>query len=78
MVIAMVSSGVLTFVQSLGVVLGSNIGTAVGAQIISLDIKHYVAILMSAGVLGFLYRQDKDAEESWARRPGFWPDVLWA
>ena len=54
MVIAMVSSGVLTFVQSLGVVLGSNIGTAVGAQIISLDIKHYVPALMGAGVLGYL------------------------
>jgi Na+/phosphate symporter len=46
MVIAMVSRGVLSFVQSLGVVLGSNIGTAVGAQIISLDIKHYVPALM--------------------------------
>jgi phosphate:Na+ symporter len=54
MVIAMVSGGVLTFVQSLGVVLGSNIGTAVGAQIISLDIKNYVAVLMGVGVLGFL------------------------
>jgi phosphate:Na+ symporter len=54
MVIAMVSSGVLTFVQSLGVVLGSNIGTTVGAQIISLDIKHYVPALMGAGVLGYL------------------------
>ncbi|WP_243147592.1 Na/Pi symporter [Scytonema sp. UIC 10036] len=51
MVIAMVSAGVLTFVQSLGVVLGSNIGTAVGAQIISLDIKHYVPLLMFAGML---------------------------
>ncbi len=51
MVIAMVSSGVLTFVQSLGVVLGSNIGTAVGAQIISLDIEQYVPILMFAGLL---------------------------
>ncbi|WP_238553718.1 Na/Pi cotransporter family protein [Fortiea contorta] len=51
MVIAMVSAGVLTFVQSLGVVLGSNIGTAVGAQIISLDIKLYVPILMFAGLL---------------------------
>jgi phosphate:Na+ symporter len=52
MVIAMVSAGVLTFVQSLGVVLGSNIGTAVGAQIISLDIKNYVPLLMFAGLLG--------------------------
>ena len=51
MVIAMVSAGVLTFVQSLGVVLGANIGTAVGAQIISLDIEQYVPLLMFAGML---------------------------
>jgi phosphate:Na+ symporter len=60
MVIAMVSAGVLTFVQSLGVVLGSNIGTAVGAQIISLNIELYVPILMFAGmVLLFLGRTDR-------------------
>lgn len=51
MVIAMVSAGVLSFVQSLGVVLGSNIGTAVGAQIISLNIELYVPILMFTGML---------------------------
>ncbi|WP_407897887.1 Na/Pi cotransporter family protein [Scytonema sp. NUACC26] len=51
MVIAMVSAGVLTFVQSLGVVLGSNIGTAVGAQIISLNIEQYVPLLMFLGML---------------------------
>jgi phosphate:Na+ symporter len=51
MVIAMVSAGVLTFVQSLGVVLGSNIGTAVGAQIISLNIELYVPILMFVGMM---------------------------
>jgi phosphate:Na+ symporter len=51
MVIAMVSGGMLTFVQSLGVVLGANIGTAVGAQIIALDIERYVPILMVSGLL---------------------------
>ena len=51
MVIAMVSSGALTFVQSLGVVLGSNIGTTIGAQIISLDIAQYVPLLMFSGML---------------------------
>jgi len=51
MTIAMVSAGVLTFVQSLGVVLGANIGTAVGAQIISLDIEQYIPLLMFAGLL---------------------------
>lgn len=60
MVIAMVSAGILTFVQSLGVVLGSNIGTAVGAQIISLNIELYVPLLMFAGILlMFLGRNDR-------------------
>lgn len=53
LVIAMVSANILTFVQSLGVVLGSNIGTAVGAQIISLNIELYVPILMLSGLLVF-------------------------
>jgi phosphate:Na+ symporter len=53
LVIAMVSASILTFVQSLGVVLGSNIGTAVGAQIISLNIELYVPILMFTGMLVF-------------------------
>jgi phosphate:Na+ symporter len=53
LVIAMVSANILTFVQSLGVVLGSNIGTAVGAQIISLNIGLYVPILMFSGMLVF-------------------------
>ena len=59
MVIAMVSGGVLTFVQSLGVILGANIGTGVGAQIIALDIERYVPILMLSGLLIlFLGRSD--------------------
>lgn len=53
LVIAMVSASILTFVQSLGVVLGSNIGTAVGSQIISLNIELYVPILMFSGLLVF-------------------------
>lgn len=59
MVIAMVSAGVLSFVQSLGVVLGSNIGTALGAQIIALEINLYAPLLMAAGILlHFLGKQE--------------------
>ena len=54
MVIAMVSSGVLTFVQSLGVVLGSNIGTAVGAQIISVGCIFTVIIQSSSATLAIV------------------------
>lgn len=51
MTIAMVSAGLLTFAQSLGVVLGSNIGTTIGAQLISLNINLYAPIAMFIGAL---------------------------
>ena len=51
MVIAMVSGGILTFTQALGVVLGANIGTTIGAQIIAFKIGHYIPLLMFAGLL---------------------------
>ena len=50
-VIAMVSAGLLSSVQSLGVVLVSNIGTTIGAQIVAFKINEYAPIAMFAGFL---------------------------
>jgi phosphate:Na+ symporter len=50
-VIAMVSAGLLSFVESLGVVLGSNIGTTLGAQIVAFKINEYAPIAMFIGLL---------------------------
>ncbi len=59
MTIAMISAGLLTFAQSLGVVLGSNIGTTIGAQLISLNINLYAPIAMLVGaVLQFAGKTD--------------------
>ena len=51
MVIAMVSAGLLSFAQSLGVVMGSNIGTTLGAQIIAFEINKYAPIALLIGAL---------------------------
>lgn len=60
MVIAMVSAGLLTFVQSLGVVLGSNIGTTIGAEIIAFEINQYAPIALFVGLLlQFLGKTDR-------------------
>lgn len=59
-VIAMVSAELLTFVQSLAVVLGSNIGTTVGAQVIAFDINQYAPIGLFIGlILHFVGKTDK-------------------
>ena len=51
MTIAMVHAGVLTFAQALGIVLGANIGTTIGGQIIAFDIAKYAPAFLLVGLL---------------------------
>lgn len=50
MVIAMIEGGLMNFQQALGVVMGANIGTTVGSQIIAFEIHRYAPIAMAAGL----------------------------
>ncbi|WP_395820285.1 Na/Pi cotransporter family protein [Archangium minus] len=51
MVIALVDAGLISFVQSLGVVLGSNIGTTFGAELVAFQISKYAPVGLAAGAL---------------------------
>ena len=54
MVIAMVNAKLLTSRQSFGIILGSNIGTTIGCQIIAYDVGEYSAIPLFLGFIIFL------------------------
>ena len=54
LVIALVNGGLLTFAQSLGVIMGSNIGTTVSSQIFALDVEQYAPLVLLAGFLLFV------------------------
>lgn len=58
MVIAMVNAQLLTSGQSLGIILGSNIGTAVGSQIIAFEVGEFSAIPLVIGFIIFLTGND--------------------
>jgi phosphate:Na+ symporter len=49
MVIALVNAGLLTFTQSLGVIMGSNIGTTISSQIIALKLNQYAPVALAIG-----------------------------
>ena len=51
MVIALVDAGLVSFGQSLGVILGANIGTTISSQIIALDVERYSPVVLAAGLL---------------------------
>lgn len=50
-VIAMVNAGLLSFVQSLGVVMGSNIGTTFSSQLFAFDAEKFAPLILGAGLL---------------------------
>ncbi len=50
MVVGFVNAGLLTLVQSIGVVLGANIGTTITAQLIAFKITHYALPAIGLGV----------------------------
>jgi phosphate:Na+ symporter len=47
--IVFVNSGLLTFRQAMGIVLGANIGTTISSQIIAMDIGKYSPVLLMLG-----------------------------
>lgn len=59
MTIILVKTGVLTFRQSLGIVMGANIGTTFSSQIIALNIGQYSPIPIVVGlILSFMARSE--------------------
>lgn len=60
MTIVLVNTGVLTFRQSLGIVMGANIGTTFSSQLIALDIGQYSPIPIFIGlILGFFAKREQ-------------------
>ena len=55
MLVSFVNSGLLNFSQALGVILGSNIGSTVTAQIVDFKVTDYALILIAAGSLMSLF-----------------------
>jgi phosphate:Na+ symporter len=49
LVIALVNAGLLSFTQSLGVIMGANIGTTISSQIFALEAEAYAPVVMTIG-----------------------------
>lgn len=49
LVVGFISAGLMTMVQSIGVIMGANIGTTFTAQIIAFDVAEYALLLVAVG-----------------------------
>jgi len=55
MLVSFVNSGLLSFVQGLGVILGANIGSTVTAQIVAFKVTDYALALIAVGAIMALF-----------------------
>ena len=59
MVVGFVNAGLMTLYQSIGVIMGANIGTTVTAQIISFDLGDYSFHAITLGAIAYLFAKRK-------------------
>jgi phosphate:Na+ symporter len=59
LVVGFISAGLLGFTQSIGVILGANVGTTITAQIIAFKVTKYALVLIAIGFLVELTAKNK-------------------
>ena len=60
LVVGFISAGLMTLTQSIGVIMGANIGTTITAQIIAFKVTRYALLLVAVGFgMLFLGRKEK-------------------
>ncbi len=64
LVVGFISSGLMTFTQSIGVIIGANIGTTITAQIIAFNVTTYalLGVAVGFGMTFFSKRPDRQAQ----------------
>lgn len=63
-VVGLITAGLMTFKQSIGVMMGANIGTTVTAFLIGLNISQYSFLILAFGAILLLFFQGKKIKET--------------
>ena len=64
LVVGFITSGLMTFEQSLGVILGANIGTTVTAQVIAFKVTTYALLAVAVG-FGLTFFSRREMRQNW-------------
>ncbi len=60
LVVGFISAGLMTFTQSIGIIMGANIGTTMTAQIIAFKVTQYALLLIGSGfALSFFIKNER-------------------
>lgn len=61
LVVGFVSAGLMSMTQSIGIILGANIGTTITAHIVAFKVSHYALLLIAAGFATLFMAKTRNA-----------------
>lgn len=61
LVVGFISAGLMSLTQSIGIIMGANIGTTITAQLIAFKITHYSLVLVATGFFTFFCSKNEKA-----------------
>ncbi len=62
LVVGFISAGLMSFAQSIGIIMGANIGTTITAQLIAFKITHYSLVLVAIGFFTLFCSKNEKAQ----------------
>jgi phosphate:Na+ symporter len=62
MVVGFVNAGLMTLSQAVGVIMGTNVGTALLTQVMALDIGKFAPLMIMAGVLPMMFSKQRNRQ----------------
>lgn len=71
MLVGFVQSGLMSFAQSLGIILGADIGTTITAQIIAFKLTDYALLFIAAGFIIYIFFNDQKIKQAGKSILGF-------
>lgn len=63
MVVGFVNAGIMTLPQSVGIIIGANLGTTITGQIIALNITEFAPVAIAIGVVFWLFSKKKKVKD---------------
>ncbi|MEN8149429.1 MAG: Na/Pi symporter, partial [Planctomycetota bacterium] len=63
LVVGFISAGLMSLAQSVGVIMGANVGTTITAQIIAFKVTEYALVLVTVGFAGLFFSKRDQARQ---------------
>ena len=77
MLVSFVQAELMTYAQSIGIILGANIGTTVTAQLVAFKLTDYALLMITVGFAMTMFGKKRIGKTYWGSNSRIWNSIFW-